>query len=51
MNVYIITGIARDIPMATAFRGVAPFLVSDACRVLLLVFFPALSLWLVRLMQ
>ncbi len=50
MNVYIITAIARDIPMGRAFRGVAPFLVSDAVRVLLLVLFPSLSLWLVRLM-
>ncbi len=50
MNVYIISGIAKDIPMGVAFRGVVPFLVSDAVRVLLLVFFPALSLWLVRLM-
>lgn len=50
MNVYIITAIARDIPMGQAFRGVAPFLVSDAVRVVLLVLFPSLSLWLVRLM-
>ncbi len=50
MNVYIITAIARDIPMGRAFRGVAPFLVSDAVRVILLVLFPSLSLWLVRLM-
>jgi TRAP-type C4-dicarboxylate transport system permease large subunit len=34
--------------MAETFKGVIPFLVSDAIRVVLLVFFPALSLWLVR---
>ncbi len=50
MNVYIISNVAKDISMRTAFRGVLPFLVSDAIRVLLLVFFPALSLWLVRTM-
>jgi len=50
MNVYIISSLAKDVPMRTAFRGVVPFLVSDAIRVLLLVFFPALSLWLVRTM-
>jgi TRAP-type C4-dicarboxylate transport system permease large subunit len=48
MNVYIINSLARDVPMAETFKGVIPFLVSDAIRVVLLVFFPALSLWLVR---
>jgi C4-dicarboxylate transporter DctM subunit len=48
MNVYIINSLARDVPMAETFRGVVPFLISDATRVTLLVFFPALALWLVR---
>jgi C4-dicarboxylate transporter, DctM subunit len=51
MNVYIINSMARDVPMAETFRGVAPFLISDAVRVTLLVFFPILSLWLVRLID
>lgn len=51
MNVYIISSLAKDVSMRTAFRGVVPFLVSDAIRVLLLVFFPVLSLWLVRSMN
>jgi C4-dicarboxylate transporter DctM subunit len=50
MNVYIISAMSRDISMGTAFRGVVPFLVSDAVRVVLLVLFPSLSLWLVHLM-
>ncbi len=50
MNVYIISAMSRDISMGTAFRGVVPFLVSDVVRVLLLVLFPSLSLWLVHLM-
>jgi TRAP-type C4-dicarboxylate transport system permease large subunit len=50
MNVYIINSLARDVPMSETFRGVVPFLISDALRVMLLVFFPALSLWLVRLL-
>jgi len=51
MNVYIINSMARDVPMAETFRGVAPFLISDAVRVTLLVCFPILSLWLVRLVD
>ena len=50
MNVYIINSLARDVPMSETFKGVVPFLLSDAVRVTLLVFFPILSLWLVRLL-
>jgi tripartite ATP-independent transporter DctM subunit len=50
MNVYIINSLAKDVPMSETFRGVVPFLISDAVRVTLLVFFPILSLWLVRLL-
>ena len=51
MNVYIINSMARDVPMVETFRGVAPFLISDGVRVTLLVFFPVLSLWLVKLID
>jgi tripartite ATP-independent transporter DctM subunit len=51
MNVYIINSLARDVPMAETFKGVVPFLISDAVRVTLLVFFPILSLWLVRMLS
>ena len=49
MNVYIINSLARDVPMSVTFRGIIPFLISDAIRVMLLVLFPVLSLYLVRL--
>ncbi len=48
MNVYIINSLARDVPMSVTFRGIVPFLISDAVRVLLLLLFPTLSLFLVR---
>ena len=50
MNVYIINSLARDVPMSETFKGVVPFLISDAIRVALLAFFPILSLWLVRVL-
>ena len=50
MNVYIINSMAGDVPMAETFNGVVPFLISDALRVTLLVFFPILTLGLVRLL-
>lgn len=49
LNVYVVNGFARDVPMSDTYRGVLPFLAADAVRVTLLIAFPALSLWLVRL--
>ena len=50
LNVFVINSLARDVPMIDTFRGVVPFLVSDAVRVALLVIFPTLSLLLPRLL-
>ncbi len=51
MNVFIINSMARDVPMLESFRGVLPFLISDGVRVALLIAFPPLTLWLVRLLD
>ena len=48
LNVYVVNGMAKDIPIWESYRGVMPFLVSDTLRTLLLLFFPSISLWLVR---
>jgi len=48
MNVYIINRLAKDVPLAETFKGVIPFLASDFIRIIVLVFFPTLSLLLVR---
>ena len=48
MNVYIINRLAKDVPLSETFKGVIPFLASDLLRTLLLLFFPAVSLVLVR---
>lgn len=48
MNIYIINRIAKDVPVMETFKGVLPFLASDLLRILLLVFFPVLSLYLVH---
>jgi len=51
LNVFIINAQARDVPMRETFKGVVPFLASEAVRVTLLVAFPAISLFLPRLLQ
>lgn len=48
LNVYIVNGMAKDVPISESYRGVMPFLISDTIRTLLLLFFPAISLWLVK---
>jgi len=50
INVFVIKGVAKDIPMYTIFRGIIPFLIADIFQVALLVSIPQLSLWLPSLM-
>ena len=47
LNVYVVNGMAKDVPLAESYRGITPFLISDTLRTLLLLFFPGISLYLV----
>jgi C4-dicarboxylate transporter DctM subunit len=49
LNVYVVNGMAKDVPIAESYRGVMPFLISDTVRTLLILFFPGVCLWLVAL--
>ena len=51
MNVFVIAAMAPDVPMRRIFLGVAPFFVSEMFRVTLLVLFPAITLWLPRMLS
>ena len=48
MNVFVINGMARDVPMWESFKGVMPFLISDIIRIGFLIAFPVVTLGLVR---
>jgi C4-dicarboxylate transporter, DctM subunit len=50
LNVYIMNSLAKTVPMSETYKGVVPFLITDFIRLALLIAFPALSLWLVRLL-
>jgi TRAP-type C4-dicarboxylate transport system permease large subunit len=50
MNVFVINAMAKDVPMSRTFLGVMPFFVAELFRVALLVAFPALSLWLPKVL-
>ena len=48
MNLFVINSMAKDIPILATYRGVTPFVLSDIVRTVILVAFPALSLFMVR---
>jgi tripartite ATP-independent transporter DctM subunit len=48
LNVYVVNGMAKDVPMAESYRGVLPFLASDTIRTLLLLLFPGISLFILK---
>ena len=48
LNVYVVNGIAKDVPMNETYKGVMPFLAWDLVRMVLLLLFPSLSLGLVQ---
>jgi len=48
LNVYIVNGMAKGVPMGETYRGVMPFLISDVIRTMLFLFFPIIPLFLVR---
>ena len=49
MNLFIIQKLARDVPYFETAKGVMPFLASDLVRIVLLVAFPSICLYLVHL--
>jgi C4-dicarboxylate transporter, DctM subunit len=50
MNLFVIQAMSRDwIPIGATYRGVMPFVASDLLRVVVLVAFPAITLFVLRL--
>ena len=51
INVFVISGIAKDVPMYTIFRGVLPFWIAMLVLIILLIIFPQLALFLPQTMS
>jgi tripartite ATP-independent transporter DctM subunit len=51
INVYVVYGVARDVPLESIFKGVFPMLISLIVCNLLLILFPQIALWLPGLMH
>ena len=48
MNVYIVKGIAKDVPLETIFRGIFPFLGALIICIAILIAFPQIAMFLPR---
>jgi C4-dicarboxylate transporter DctM subunit len=47
MNVFVMKSlVGNEVPISTIFKGTAPFLAADSVRLLLLILFPMITLWL-----
>lgn len=51
LNVFVTASLARDVPVTRIYRGVLPFVLSDIIRLGIVVAFPVLTLYLVRLLD
>ena len=51
LNIFTVAGVAKDTPVETIFRGVAPFLLSIFALVILITLFPGLALFLPNMMM
>jgi C4-dicarboxylate transporter DctM subunit len=46
MIVFVIKSVIGDIDFSTIFRGVIPFIITDLIRLVILITFPIIALWL-----
>jgi C4-dicarboxylate transporter DctM subunit len=46
MNLFVLKALQPDVKLGTVMRGIFPFVMADLVKIVLLVAFPALSLWL-----
>jgi C4-dicarboxylate transporter DctM subunit len=46
MNVFVIKSVVDELSFSTIFKGVSPFVVTDILRLVILIAFPAIALWL-----
>jgi C4-dicarboxylate transporter DctM subunit len=51
LNVFVVSAIARTVPIRETYAGVLPFVAADLVRLLLVVLVPALALWPVSLVR
>lgn len=50
INVYVVAGVVKDVPMGVIYRGIMPYLVAIIVFQIVLILFPQLALWLPSMM-
>ena len=57
LNVYVVNSMTKgrkglaDVPISESYKGVMPFLITDTIRTIVLLLFPAISLYFVQYLQ
>jgi C4-dicarboxylate transporter DctM subunit len=51
INVFVMHGLRKDIPLTTIFRGITPFLLANLVALALVVAFPELVTWLPKVLK
>jgi len=46
MNVFVIKSVVKEVSFTTIFKGVLPFILTDIVRLVILIAFPIIALWL-----
>jgi len=46
MNVFVIKSVVKNVSFSTIFKGVVPFILTDIVRLIILIAFPIIALWL-----
>jgi len=46
MNVFVIKSVVQDVSFSAIFKGVLPFIATDILRLVILIAFPIIALWL-----
>jgi TRAP-type C4-dicarboxylate transport system permease large subunit len=46
LNVFILKGVAKDVPMNTIFKGIWPFLISSVAAIIVIMIFPEIATYI-----
>jgi len=46
MNSYVIANVVKDVPVTKIFRYSAPYVISNAIVIIILIIFPGIATWL-----
>jgi C4-dicarboxylate transporter, DctM subunit len=51
MNLFVILALLKNVSTGTLYRGIIPFCIADVIRLIILIAFPIITLWLPSFMR